>query len=110
VAVVIFPDGSRVRASSLLDRRADDPDRTYGLYADPRWEPTWPADVIAWPDLGVPEDSQVAAQQIERAFDRARRGEVIEVGCLGGRGRTAHSSVSSREATSTTEIRYRATP
>jgi hypothetical protein len=88
VAVVVFPDGSRVRASSILDRRVDDPERTYGLYADPRWEPTWPADVIAWPDFGLPEHPEIAAQQITRAFDRARRGELIEVGCLGGRGRT----------------------
>jgi hypothetical protein len=88
VAVVLFPDGSRVRASSLLDRRVSDSDRTYGLYADARWEPTWPADVIAWRDFGVPEDPLTAAKQIERAFDRARRGELIEVGCLGGRGRT----------------------
>jgi hypothetical protein len=88
VGVVVFPDGSRVRASSISDRCIDDPERTYGLYADPRWEPTWPADVIAWPDFGLPEDSEVAAQQIVSAFDRARRGDLIEVGCLGGSGRT----------------------
>ena len=88
MAVVVFPDGSRVRASSISDRRVDDPDRSYGLYADPRWEPTWPADVIVWPDFGLPEDAEAAAQQITSAFDRARRGELIEVGCLGGSGRT----------------------
>ena len=88
VVIVVFPDGSRVRASSISDRCIDDPERTYGLYADPHWEPTWPADVIAWPDFGLPEDSEVAAQQIVSAFDRARRGDLIEVGCLGGSGRT----------------------
>jgi hypothetical protein len=40
VTIVTFPDGSRVRASSLADRRADDPERAYGLYLDDRWAPT----------------------------------------------------------------------
>ena len=88
MAVVVFPDGARVRASSLSERRVDDPDRAFGLYADPHWEPTWPADVISWRDFGLPEDPEVAARQIATAFDRARRGELIEVGCLGGCGRT----------------------
>jgi Swiss Army Knife protein, DSP-PTPase phosphatase domain len=88
MAIVTFPDGSHVRASSLADRREDDPERAYGLYLDARWAPTWPADVIAWPDFGLPVDPTVAAQQITDAFLRARRGELVEVGCLGGSGRT----------------------
>jgi hypothetical protein len=88
VAIVTFPDGSRVRAASLADRRADDPERTYGLYLDERWAPTWPADVVAWPDFGLPGEPDIAARQISDAFLRARRGELVEVGCLGGRGRT----------------------
>ena len=35
-----------------------------------------------------PGDPDVAARQIADAFLRARRGELVEVGCLGGRGRT----------------------
>lgn len=88
MAIVRFPDGSRVRAVSLADRRVDDAERTYGLYLDARWAPTWPADVVAWPDFGLPQDSQVAARQITDAFLRARRGELVEIGCLGGSGRT----------------------
>ena len=83
-----FPDGTRVRASSLVDRITDDPDRAYGLYLDEQWAPTWPADVIAWPDFGLPGDPEVAARQIADAFARARRGDLVEVGCLGGSGRT----------------------
>src|SRR5207247_2713985 len=45
--IVTFPDGTRVRASSIAERRIDDPERTFGLYLDPRWNPTWPADVLA---------------------------------------------------------------
>jgi hypothetical protein len=88
MAIVTFPDGSRVRASPLADRRADDPERAYGLYLDEHWAPTWPADLIVWPDFGLPEDPDVAARQITDAFLRARRGELVEVGCLGGSGRT----------------------
>ena len=88
MAIVTFPDGSRVRASSLAERREDDPERAFGLYLDARWEPSWPADVVAWPDFGLPAEPEVAAGQINDAFSRARRGELVEVGCLGGSGRT----------------------
>ena len=88
MAIVTFPDGSRVRAVSLADRREDDPERAYGLYLDQSWAPTWPADVIAWPDFGLPVEPDVAAGQIAAAFRRARGGELVEVGCLGGSGRT----------------------
>jgi hypothetical protein len=88
VAIVTFPDGSRVRASSLAERREDDPERAYGLYLDARWAPTWPADIVSWPDFGLPSEPTAAARQITDAFDRAREGELVEVGCLGGSGRT----------------------
>jgi len=88
MAIVAFPDGSRVQASSLAERRTDDPERTYGLYLDERWAPTWPADLIVWPDFGLPAEPEVAAGQINDAFSRARRGELVEIGCLGGSGRT----------------------
>ena len=86
--IVVFPDGSRVRASSILDRRVDDPERSFGLYLDAGWQPSWPADLIEWQDFGLPEDAESAARMIEAAFMRARRGELVEVGCLGGIGRT----------------------
>jgi len=88
MAVVTFPDGTRVRAVSLAERREDDPERAFGLYLGERWAPTWPADVVAWPDFGLPDEPEVAARQIADAFRRARGGELVEVGCLGGSGRT----------------------
>jgi protein-tyrosine phosphatase family protein len=88
VAIVTFPDGTRVRAVGLADRREDDPERAFGLYLDEHWAPTWPAELVAWPDFGVPEDPEAAARQIAGAFARARREELVEVGCLGGSGRT----------------------
>ena len=88
MAIVDFPDGSRVQASSLAERREKDPERAFGLYLDEHWAPTWPADLVAWPDFGLPEEPEVAARQIVDAFGRAQRGELVEVGCLGGSGRT----------------------
>jgi len=85
---VTFPDGTVVRASSIAERVEHDPSRAFGLYLDARWAPTWSADVIDWPDFGVPADPERAASQIERAFARARSGELVEIGCLGGLGRT----------------------
>jgi hypothetical protein len=85
---VIFPDGTRVRASSLLDRDEQSPGRDFGLYLDPRWNPTWPAELIDWPDFGLPADGARAAAQILDAFSRAKGGEGVEIGCLGGLGRT----------------------
>ena len=88
MAIVTFPDGSRVRASSLAERDSDDPERAYGLYLDGHWEPTWPAEIVVWPDFGLPDEPEIAARQISGAFRRAQGGELVEVGCLGGSGRT----------------------
>ena len=77
-----------MRASSIFDRRVDDPGRSFGLYLDARWQPSWPADLIEWSDLGLPDDAESAARKIEDAFMRARRGELVEIGCVGGSGRT----------------------
>ena len=85
---VTLPDGTRVRASAIFERKAHDPSRDFGLYMDWRWEPTWPAEVIDWADFGLPDDGVRAASQIQGAFSRARNGETVEIGCLGGLGRT----------------------
>jgi hypothetical protein len=85
---VQFPDGTRVRALSIHEREEHDDRRDFGLYLDEAWRPSWPAELIAWPDFGVPDDGEQAAAQIVRAFARARAGENVEIGCLGGLGRT----------------------
>ena len=77
-----------MRASSLAERDPDDPERAYGLYLDASWKPTWPAELVTWPDLGLPDEPEVAARQMAAAFGRAQDGELVEVGCLGGSGRT----------------------
>jgi len=85
---LILPDATRIRACSLAERRESDPERSFGLYLDEQWDPSWPAVVIPWADFGLPLDSEEAASQIEGAFMRAKRGELVEIGCVGGLGRT----------------------
>lgn len=85
---VTFPDGTRVLASGWLERARSASAPDFGLYLDPAWQPTWPAVMLDWPDFGVPTDAAVADREIVAAFDRARRGEAVEVACVGGHGRT----------------------
>ncbi len=85
---VRFPDGTVVTARSLAERRERDADRDFGLYMDAAWRPTWDAHVIEWADFGLPTDPIQAARSIVAAFKRAKVGERIEVGCVGGLGRT----------------------
>jgi len=86
--IVTFPDGTRVTASPLCTRREVDEHRDFGLYLDPAWAPTWQAELIDWPDFGLPSNPETAANEIISAFERARAGEHVEVGCVGGLGRT----------------------
>jgi protein-tyrosine phosphatase len=60
----------------------------YGLYLDPRWQPPWNHDRLDWPDFGVPSDAGAVKAALSSVLDRARAGQLVEVGCLGGHGRT----------------------
>lgn len=88
--VVRFPDGTSVTGVSFS---ADDPygrdsPPTFGLYLDHLWDPPWPHTHVAWPDFGVPADGDGLRIALADLLDRSRRGEAVEVGCLGGHGRT----------------------
>jgi protein-tyrosine phosphatase len=87
VTVVRFPDGTAVLARGVSGS-VPDPPPEFGLYLDPAWDPPWPTDRIAWEDYGVPDDADAAARSIRDAFTRARFGERVEIGCVGGFGRT----------------------
>lgn len=88
--LVKLPDGTPITAVSFdpIDpyEREQNPD--YGLYLDARWQPDWEHDHLDWPDFGVPSDSVAVVAALQQALDRARRGECVELGCLGGHGRT----------------------
>lgn len=89
-SVVELPDGTSVIGVSFDASdpytRGNPPD--YGLYLDYRWQPPWPHDHLDWPDFGVPADPAPVAAALRTVLDRARAGQNVEVGCLGGHGRT----------------------
>jgi len=87
---VRLPDGTVITAVSYFRpnpyARAREPQ--YGLYLDRRWQPPWDHDHLDWPDFGVPADRPVVLSSLRSLMDRARQGQVVEIGCLGGHGRT----------------------
>lgn len=87
---VILADGTQVVAVSFDERdpytREAPP--SYGLYLDERWSPPWPHDHVAWPDFGLPTDLDAFRASLVALLERARNGETVEIGCLGGHGRT----------------------
>jgi protein-tyrosine phosphatase len=87
---VVLPDGTQVTAVSFDPAdpysRARDPD--YGLYFDSRWQPPWDHGYVDWPDFGVPANGGAVVESLKAVLERARSGQDIEVGCIGGHGRT----------------------
>lgn len=87
---VVLPDGTQVTAASFDPAapyaRAGDPD--YGLYLDRRWQPPWEHGHADWPDFGVPAEAEAVTMALTDVWERARAGQQVEVGCLGGHGRT----------------------
>jgi RimJ/RimL family protein N-acetyltransferase len=83
-------DGSTVIAVSFDPdapyRRERPPD--FGLYLDPCWEPPWDHAYLDWPDFGVPSDERALLAALRGVLARARIGERVEIGCIGGHGRT----------------------
>lgn len=88
-AEVTLLDGTVVYASSANQRKAGEPVPDYGLYLDRAWDPESIATFIPWRDYGLPEvrfDHVLAT--IAEHFVLAQRGWSVEVGCIGGHGRT----------------------
>ena len=87
---VTLPDGTQVTAVSFdaVAPYSRDQQPDYGLYLDHRWRPPWVHDHLDWPDFGVPANQDLVVTALRSLHDRARAGEQVEVGCLGGHGRT----------------------
>jgi hypothetical protein len=91
---VTLPDGSVVLAHGRLDivpsERPRPPD--YALYLDERWREdnrvTWTCRLVDWPDFGIPDDEDEVFAAIVDLHERARGGQLVEVACFGGVGRT----------------------
>ncbi len=89
-STVRLPDGTAVAAVSFdpLDPYSRTRDPRFGLYLDPAWHPPWPHGLFSWPDFGVPADPGELERALGRLLARARQGDEVELGCLGGHGRT----------------------
>jgi hypothetical protein len=87
---VVLGDGTTVAGVTYLGdapyTRDDEP--SFGLYLDDRWDPPWPHAHVRWPDFGLPSDPAALRSALGELLDRARAGAVVEIGCLGGHGRT----------------------
>ena len=88
--VVVMADGTEVTAVSFDETdpygRAQPP--SFGLYLDDRWQPPWPHERLDWPDFGVPDDPAPVVAALRSLRARTRASEHVEIGCLGGHGRT----------------------
>jgi protein-tyrosine phosphatase len=92
--VVTLPDGTVVIAQGRLglipSERPRPPD--FAVYLDERWEAdpevTWPYRLIDWPDFGLPKDERELFGVIVDIHVRAKAGELVEIACYGGVGRT----------------------
>lgn len=86
---VPMPDGTVIWGAAFPSRGyARDQLPDFGLYLDPLWKPPWPHAYVAWPDFGLPDDSSDFRLAIDDLHQRAMLGQSVEVGCLGGHGRT----------------------
>ena len=87
--VLALPSGRLVRGRGLRGPNPDGPDPKFALYvvtSEPygvRWEFRW----VQWADYGLPSDPLALREALVDAWERAER-ERVEVGCMGGRGRT----------------------
>jgi protein-tyrosine phosphatase len=91
---VALPDGTFVLAQGRLDLVPSDRPRLpdFAVYLDERWhedpEVTWPFLLIDWEDFGVPADEPAAFAAILDLHRRAESGELVEIACYRGVGRT----------------------
>lgn len=91
---VTLPDGTVFLAQGRLGLIASDRPRLpdFALYLDERWEDdpevSWPYRVFEWPDFGIPASESVLFDAIEDVHARATSGELVEIACYGGVGRT----------------------
>lgn len=88
--LVVLPDGTPITAASFPAVEPYQRDRKpeFGLYLDPKWNPPWRHAHLEWPDFGVPTQIDQVLVTLGAALERARAGQLVEVGCIGAHGRT----------------------
>jgi len=83
---VVLPSGASVRGRSLAQTPPSSADFLLALARGPL--PAWPHRRIRWPDFWVPTDRADALDGLGELLGRAHAGQVVEIACRGGRGRT----------------------
>jgi protein-tyrosine phosphatase len=84
-----LPSGRLIRGIGLRGPELPGPDPEFGLYLTRSelhgvpWEYRW----VDWPDFGLPADPAAAREAFAVAWQRSAA-ERVEVGCMGGTGRT----------------------
>ena len=87
---MVLPDeaGTVVTATSACNQY-DRPTPDFGLYLDRSWKPDGMAIMLPWQDFGLPNVSHgFADYAIQETYAWAVSGALVEVGCIGGHGRT----------------------
>lgn len=90
---VRLPGGTVVQAHGLSGFIPTDEDEApdWALYLDEQWRERsieWPHRLVDWPDFDLPADETDAFEAIAEAWQRAENGELVDVACDGGTGRT----------------------
>lgn len=83
---MVLPSGVLVRGRRLADVPPTPAGFLLALAAGPL--PDWTTRRIDWPDFWIPRDRADALDALREALRRAHAGELVEVACHGGRGRT----------------------
>ena len=84
--VVVLPSGGTVRGRALGEAPPGAADFLLALAPGPL--PGWPHRRIRWLDFWIPIDGLDARDALDETLARARAGQLVEVGCRGGLGRT----------------------
>ncbi|MEO6956016.1 MAG: hypothetical protein ABI137_04665 [Antricoccus sp.] len=114
--VVRLPDGAVLRGRGVRVRPvgAPLPDWSLLLLGTRPDDVDWPHWWLRWQDFSVPSDRAAARAAFAEAHRRALAGELVEVACAGGLGRTGtaiaciaqFAGVSAREAVRWTRQHY----
>lgn len=83
-----LPSGTEVFCSSVMAPLGRKPD--FALYLDHEWRSPGFAYYIEWKDFDTPEEAALddAVLIVADVYKKARKGLFVEVGCIGGHGRT----------------------
>jgi hypothetical protein len=87
--VLALPSGRLIRGRGLRGADPVGPDPEFALYlvASELFGVPWEFRWVPWSDYGLPADPAALREALREAWERADR-ERVELGCMGGRGRT----------------------